>query len=199
MLLVNLALFFVIVKKLHNAAEKRRTSSYYASSEEISSHRRELRAIVSISSMMGLAWIFGLFISTADGNGSLFLQYCFAVFATLQGFFIFIFHVLLSPQAKSETASTLLRSSSQSTSGRTGLPHRLSYRAKVHTISGNDYSTAGAENSTIPSSSMFDTTAHNNSSTGPFQESTLVTLDSGTLPAKTTLTREPSKRVYMFE
>ena len=98
------------MRALHAVAQHRRKKTAGTATEQVKSHTRELRALCAIMSMMGLAWVFGIFINTGDGDASLFLQYCFAAFATLQRFFVFVFYVLLNPNAKEETYSSLQKS-----------------------------------------------------------------------------------------
>ncbi|XP_022097353.1 adhesion G protein-coupled receptor L3-like [Acanthaster planci] len=56
-----------------------------------------LRAVVVLLPILGLSWIFGLL---AFGESTIFFQYLFAIFNSLQGVFLFIFHVLLNDEVK---------------------------------------------------------------------------------------------------
>ncbi|XP_038066462.1 adhesion G protein-coupled receptor L2-like [Patiria miniata] len=56
-----------------------------------------LRAVVVMLPILGLSWIFGLL---AFGDSGIFFQYLFAIFNSLQGVFLFIFHILLNDEVK---------------------------------------------------------------------------------------------------
>ena len=58
--------------------------------------RASAKALVTILPLLGLTWIFGLL---AYGSASVIIKYLFAIFNSLQGLVIFIFHCLLNKQA----------------------------------------------------------------------------------------------------
>ena len=107
-MVINLVLFVLIARAIHaSAVQRRQRRDSGKTSLETTSHSAELRALLAIMTVMGLAWIFGIFINTSDGTASLFLQYVFAIFASLQGFFVFIFYVVFNKRAKEEVMKTL--------------------------------------------------------------------------------------------
>ncbi|XP_071959444.1 adhesion G protein-coupled receptor E3-like [Antedon mediterranea] len=59
--------------------------------------RRTLRAAVVLLPIFGLTWVFGLITFNKD---TLFFQYLFAIFNSLQGFFIFLFHCCFNGEIK---------------------------------------------------------------------------------------------------
>ena len=58
--------------------------------------RASAKALVTILPLLGLTWIFGLL---AYGSASVIIKYLFAIFNSLQGLLIFIFHCVLNKQA----------------------------------------------------------------------------------------------------
>ncbi|XP_077977066.1 adhesion G-protein coupled receptor G6-like [Glandiceps talaboti] len=59
----------------------------------------QLRAAVGFMVLLGLTWILAIF---AIGDASLVFQYLFAIFNSLQGLFIFIFHCAMKKEIQSE-------------------------------------------------------------------------------------------------
>ncbi|XP_051950496.1 adhesion G-protein coupled receptor D1-like isoform X2 [Xyrauchen texanus] len=55
------------------------------------------KAVAVLLPILGISWIFGVF---AVNDHSLLFQYLFAVFNSLQGFFIFLFHCLLNSEVR---------------------------------------------------------------------------------------------------
>ena len=86
--LANLILFLVISVHLHKAAHMRRGKD--SAGLQSTSFGREMRAVVSIFTLLGLSWLFGGLIDTGNGSANLVFQYLFAIFTTLQGFVIFL-------------------------------------------------------------------------------------------------------------
>jgi hypothetical protein len=110
----NCVLFVLIVRSLHRASQQRRSA---ATGLKQQSHMREIRAIVSISVLMGLTWLFAAFIETGEANSSLVFQYLFAIFVTLQGFAIFLLQCLFSDTVREAVRQqTAVASSSASAS-----------------------------------------------------------------------------------
>ncbi|XP_077976980.1 adhesion G-protein coupled receptor G2-like [Glandiceps talaboti] len=67
----------------------------------------QLRAAVGFMVLLGLTWILAIF---AIGDASLVFQYLFAIFNSLQGLFIFIFHCAMKKEIQSEWRKTFCRS-----------------------------------------------------------------------------------------
>ena len=57
----------------------------------------QMRASVSITFLLGLTWVLGIF---AIGEASLTFNYLFAIFNSLQGFSVFVFQCLLQPEMR---------------------------------------------------------------------------------------------------
>jgi hypothetical protein len=90
-------LFTAIVSTLHRTARQRRAN---AKSQRQQSQQQKARAVVSVSALLGLAWLFAALINTGNVESSLVFQYLFAVFATLQGFAIFLLQCVYSDSVR---------------------------------------------------------------------------------------------------
>ncbi|XP_033117323.1 uncharacterized protein LOC117117204 [Anneissia japonica] len=66
--------------------------------------RRTLRAMVILLPIFGVTWIFGLM---AFNRQTLFFQYMFVIFNSLQGFFIFLFHCCFNVEIRNLISSQL--------------------------------------------------------------------------------------------
>ena len=95
-----------------------------ALADKRSSSRQLLRVILFISCLLGLTWSFAVPVILSDDIA---FQYIFALFNTLQGFFVFIFHI-----ARSEDVQK-----SWSTSMRSIISYHIMSRNKGGSISGN--------------------------------------------------------------
>jgi hypothetical protein len=64
--------------------------------------------MVSIFTLLGLAWIFGALINTGSaGPSGLVFQYLFAIFVTLQGFVIFILQCVFNEKARNTLSASV--------------------------------------------------------------------------------------------
>ena len=70
---------------------------------------KTLRAIVSLSFLMGITWVFGLFLLATDHDA---LQYIFALLNSLQGFFVFVFFATTSRRKEGSSQQAVRRHSS---------------------------------------------------------------------------------------
>ncbi|KAJ7370063.1 hypothetical protein OS493_034271 [Desmophyllum pertusum] len=91
---------------------------------ETRSFRQSLKACVILFPLLGLTWIFGVLTVTAAG---LVFQYLFTILNSLQGFFIFLFHVVRSKEIRTaletkrhrwETSRSVSMANEKSTLGR---------------------------------------------------------------------------------
>jgi hypothetical protein len=103
----NIILFTRIIFALHKASQKRRVN---ASSLKQQSQAQELRAVITVSVLLGLAWLFAALIDTGEETSSLLFQYLFAIFVTLQGFAIFFFQCVFSESVSDATKKSSSRS-----------------------------------------------------------------------------------------
>src|SRR5690242_18290711 len=67
---INTTLFAIILRRIHLASAERRGAKGLQST----SKSREVRAAISMFTLMGLSWIFGAFINTGDPDSSLVFQ-----------------------------------------------------------------------------------------------------------------------------
>ena len=116
-MVINLTLFFLIVKTLIHASRMRNKRGSSLAQDE-NHHWRELRAVFSVSVLLGLSWIFGALINVGGSSSSLVFQYLFAITTTLQGFAVFIFHGLLNQQVR-EALLAMMRGEYSFSSGST--------------------------------------------------------------------------------
>uniref|UniRef100_A0A8C3AWQ6 Uncharacterized protein n=1 Tax=Cyclopterus lumpus TaxID=8103 RepID=A0A8C3AWQ6_CYCLU len=59
----------------------------------------DLRAVASLTVLLGLTWSMGFF---SFGPGKVVLMYLFSIFNTLQGFFVFLFHCLMKENVRKQ-------------------------------------------------------------------------------------------------
>ncbi|XP_068198197.1 adhesion G-protein coupled receptor G6 isoform X4 [Antennarius striatus] len=91
--LLNVAMFVVVMLQICGRNGKRSNRSLR---EEV---LRNLRSVVSLTFLLGMTWGFALF---AWGPVSLAFIYLFAIFNSLQGLFIFIFHCALKENVQKQ-------------------------------------------------------------------------------------------------
>ena len=75
------------------------TSQRVQNEDTVGKIRATARASIIIMPVLGFAWIFAILDLFFD---KLFLKYLFAIFNSLQGLFIFLFHCLLNKQVNSK-------------------------------------------------------------------------------------------------
>ncbi|KAM8832062.1 adhesion G-protein coupled receptor G6 isoform 5-T5 [Spinachia spinachia] len=91
--LLNVAMFIVVMLQICGRNGKRSNRTLR---EEV---LRNLRSVVSLSFLLGMTWGFALF---AWGPVSLAFIYLFAIFNSLQGLFIFVFHCALKENVQKQ-------------------------------------------------------------------------------------------------
>ncbi|XP_039981006.1 adhesion G-protein coupled receptor G6 isoform X2 [Xiphias gladius] len=91
--LLNVAMFIVVMLQICGRNGKRSNRTLR---EEV---LRNLRSVVSLTFLLGMTWGFALF---AWGPVSLAFMYLFAIFNSLQGLFIFIFHCALKENVQKQ-------------------------------------------------------------------------------------------------
>ncbi|XP_071115253.1 uncharacterized protein [Haliotis cracherodii] len=87
-ILANLIIVFIVLKTMFSTTAMMTKSA-------MEKGRAGLKALCVLLPLMGVTWVFGVFSVNEDLRV---FQYLFAVFNSLQGFFIFIFHCLVSRQ-----------------------------------------------------------------------------------------------------
>ncbi|KAF7649320.1 hypothetical protein LDENG_00143450, partial [Lucifuga dentata] len=93
MFLMNVAMFIVVMLQICGRNGKRSNRTLR---EEV---LRNLRSVISLTFLLGMTWGFALF---AWGSVNLAFMYLFAIFNSLQGLFIFIFHCALKENVQKQ-------------------------------------------------------------------------------------------------
>ncbi|XP_019855105.1 PREDICTED: adhesion G-protein coupled receptor G2-like [Amphimedon queenslandica] len=105
-LIFNLVMYILILRVLilHTVRKKQRQGkSTMTPSEAV----KMILSFTGIMFLLGLTWIFGIFTFISEPGVSYTLQFLFAFFNAFQGFFIFIFFVVLSSDARAAWKSLL--------------------------------------------------------------------------------------------
>ncbi|CAL1541098.1 unnamed protein product [Lymnaea stagnalis] len=127
--LVNLIILIVVIKVMQ-------TSHWMKEKKKRSRVMSVIRSICVLFPLMGLTWIFGVLSVNHD---TVVFQYLFAIFNSLQGLFIFIFHCLLHYQIRDgfkamknqrKSVVTSMRTSTTDTGRRTS--NSTSFKAKSY-------------------------------------------------------------------
>jgi len=97
-MVINFVVFGFVLRSLHRSiVQHRKRSSFGSVPQKQRQDFKKTRATVALVCLLGLAWLFGGLISPGDPNAGLAFQYLFALFVTLQGFGIFLFHCPTRP------------------------------------------------------------------------------------------------------
>ena len=105
-LIFNVVVYVLIIRViiLHTVHKKKRMNmSPLTTTEAI----KMLLSYTGIMTLFGLTWLFGVFTFITEPNVSFIVQFFFAFFNTFQGFFIFLFFVLLNGDSRNAWKSLL--------------------------------------------------------------------------------------------
>ncbi|XP_053735674.1 adhesion G-protein coupled receptor G6 isoform X4 [Synchiropus splendidus] len=91
-LLCNFAVLIVVLVQI-------RKTNTNKSSTNSRTNLQDLRAIASLTVLLGLTWAMGFL---SFGPGRVVMMYLFAIFNTLQGFFVFLFHCLMKENVRKQ-------------------------------------------------------------------------------------------------
>ncbi|XP_075959737.1 adhesion G protein-coupled receptor G4a [Anarhichas minor] len=91
-MLCNTFVFIVVLIQI-----RQMSSNKHSANSRISLH--DLRAVASLTVLLGLTWSMGFF---SFGPGKVVLMYLFTIFNTLQGFFVFFFHCLMKENVRKQ-------------------------------------------------------------------------------------------------
>ncbi|XP_065814966.1 adhesion G-protein coupled receptor G6 isoform X5 [Labrus bergylta] len=94
-LLILLCNIFVFIKVLVQIRQMR----FNKSSANSRTSLQDLRAVASLTVLLGLTWLMGFF---SFGPGRVAMLYLFCIFNTSQGFFIFLFHCLMKENVRTQ-------------------------------------------------------------------------------------------------
>ncbi|XP_051934892.1 adhesion G-protein coupled receptor G2 [Hippocampus zosterae] len=92
-LLCNATIFVVVLIQIRKMAANKKASTSSRSTMQ------DLRAVASLTVLLGLTWFVGFF---TFGQGKVAMMYLFTIFNTLQGFFIFLFHCLMKENVREQ-------------------------------------------------------------------------------------------------
>ncbi|XP_039976498.1 adhesion G-protein coupled receptor G2 [Xiphias gladius] len=91
-LLCNISVFIVVLIQIRRMMANKPSASSGGS-------LHDLRALASLTVLLGLTWSVGFF---SFGPGRVILMYLFSIFNTLQGFFVFLFHCLMKENVRKQ-------------------------------------------------------------------------------------------------
>ena len=103
-------------------------------SENLSSLKFRLRVAAGLSTLFGVAWVFGFLVVLNDNKA---FQYLFCILATLNGFFIFLFYCIRNKNAREAwkgMLKKLLNADEHPDSSSVGSSSTLRTRAKTCTL-----------------------------------------------------------------
>ncbi|KAL6117451.1 adgrg4 [Pungitius sinensis] len=91
-LMCNAFVFVVVLIQIRQMRANKQSTSRLSS-------LHDLRAVVSLTVLLGLTWSMGFF---SFGPGKVFMMYLFSIFNSLQGFFVFLFHCLMKENVRKQ-------------------------------------------------------------------------------------------------
>ncbi|XP_071314384.1 adhesion G-protein coupled receptor G6 [Trachinotus anak] len=91
-LLCNITVFIVVLIQIRQMGANKPSANSRSSLQD-------LRAVASLTVLLGLTWSMGFFFF---GPGKVVLMYLFSIFNTLQGFFVFLFHCLMKENVRKQ-------------------------------------------------------------------------------------------------
>ena len=100
--MVSLVYNFVILGLIVRSIRSRETTSM---ASKTSSNRQTIRVVTFLSCLLGLTWSFSVFVIALNHVS---LQYIFAILNTLQGVFIFFFHIVRSEDVRKSWVSQFM-------------------------------------------------------------------------------------------
>ncbi|XP_019718863.1 adhesion G-protein coupled receptor G4 isoform X2 [Hippocampus comes] len=92
-LLCNATIFVVVLIQIRKTAANKKASTSSRSTMQ------DLRAVASLTVLLGLTWLVGFL---TFGKGKVAMMYLFTIFNTLQGFFVFLFHCLMKENVRKQ-------------------------------------------------------------------------------------------------
>ncbi|KAM9741730.1 adhesion G-protein coupled receptor G6 isoform 2-T2 [Menidia menidia] len=96
-LLFNISVFIIVLIQIRRMSASKLSAN-------CRSYQQNVRAVISLSVLLGLTWSMGFF---SFGPGKVVMMYLFSICNTLQGFFVFVFHCLLKENAQNQWRSHL--------------------------------------------------------------------------------------------
>ncbi|CAJ1064014.1 adhesion G-protein coupled receptor G2 [Xyrichtys novacula] len=164
--LFNLVMFVVVLVQLCRIKRQNPQNSHHRTTMQ------DVRSVAGITLLLGLTWGFAFF---AWGPVNLPFMYLFAIFNTLQGFFIFVFYCALKENVRRQWRTYLccgtLRLAENSDWSRTMTQKTMKKSSVTRLTSKRSSKLSQSKNSSGSSSSLVtDSTEHLNGINGPFDD-----------------------------
>lgn len=96
-LLFNCTIFVLVIRVLIKHSQKKFGNKHRKDKKTVENVKRLLISVFGIMFLFGLTWLFG---ALTISDASLAFQFLFAIFNSLQGFFIFLFFCVLGKEAR---------------------------------------------------------------------------------------------------
>ncbi|KAJ8413154.1 hypothetical protein AAFF_G00091500 [Aldrovandia affinis] len=170
---VNLAMFVVVMVQLYRIKRQNPHNSQHRSGLQ------ELRSVAGLTFLLGLTWGFAFF---AWGPVNLAFMYLFAIFNSLQGLFIFIFHCAIKDNVRKQWRTYLccgkLRLAENTEWSRTATHSRTKKHSVITATSiPSSRSMLSSQNSTSTSFPPSDSTELPSNAGGPYEDSVITSLE----------------------
>ncbi|XP_063063487.1 adhesion G-protein coupled receptor G2 [Engraulis encrasicolus] len=169
---LNLAMFIVVMVQLHRVKRQNPHNNQYRSG------LHDLRSVAGLTFLLGLTWGFAFF---AWGPVSIAFSYLFAIFNSLQGFFIFVFHCAMKDNVRRQWRIYLccgsLRLAENSDWSRTATQNNTKKSSLATTSSVHSSNSALTHRASRNSSVADDAQEHSNGIRSPFDDTMITALE----------------------
>ena len=151
---LNSVAFVLIIHSLMNAGSK-------IAANKRATGLQHVRRGTAILIVLGLTWIFGVFVLS---DAKLFLQYLFAILNSFQGFLVFVFYCLLSSDTRAKYAK-LCQTQRGSENSRKRYTPQTTSEGRFHEINmnkkkkGNVYTSSNPTSTTLPEQEKLEMTS----------------------------------------
>ncbi|XP_062377382.1 adhesion G-protein coupled receptor G4 isoform X2 [Sardina pilchardus] len=169
---LNLAMFVVVMVQLNRVKRQNPQNNQHRS------RVHDLRSVAGLTFLLGLTWGFAFF---AWGPVNLAFMYLFAIFNSLQGFFIFIFHCALKDNVRRQWRTYLccgsLRLAENSDWSRTATQNNTKKTSLATTSSVHSSNSGLTQRASRNSSMTSDVLEQSNGIRSPFEDSVITALE----------------------
>ncbi|KAG5268070.1 hypothetical protein AALO_G00207910 [Alosa alosa] len=169
---LNMSMFVVVMVQLNRVKRQNPQNNQHRS------HLQDLRSIAGLTFLLGLTWGFAFF---AWGPVNLAFMYLFAIFNSLQGFFIFVFHCALKDNVRRQWRIYLccgrLRLPENSDWSRTATQNNTKKTSLATNSSVHSSNSALTQRTSRNSSMTSDVLEQSNGIHSPFEDSLITALE----------------------
>ncbi|XP_076146172.1 uncharacterized protein adgrg2a isoform X2 [Alosa pseudoharengus] len=169
---LNMSMFVVVMVQLNRVKRQNPQNNQHRS------HLQDLRSIAGLTFLLGLTWGFAFF---AWGPVNLAFMYLFAIFNSLQGFFIFVFHCALKDNVRRQWRIYLccgrLRLPENSDWSRTATQNNTKKTSLATTSSVHSSNSALTQRTSRNSSMTSNVLEQSNGIHSPFEDSLITALE----------------------